>query len=451
MNFQKLFLNFISNIAIETRVLLNNVFSPLAPKFRRKYTNLIAFIKHDSFKTFFRNTSGVLNNSSPYHKPSRERLHESSTLLNTTNYNTSWTSSSLYFIISKTLAAFKLFLLDLSRRSFGPGFLCLRGLFTIAFVDALITDDEPIWEPLEWSLMQTWLMFIFLFAWIAENLITSRFGSYTGRDKRVWFSWFKTFWLVEGWYTISLCLAALFVITPFYHELTYPMPFIVSWWNWYSRVFFFKFTHTFTLLLLIAYFLQISIRWHNWKKSFILILFINFGLAYLLYCHFFFTLFGYLTDPSWFAKYRSVDYIQLSHEPNKWAWGPSSRDHFTYHRSTTVFWFKTDGQFSGAFLFFHINFFLLLFFLNFYWLTLIRRVYTTREITHTFTTYCVSSLRQFFYFFLALHGLIFFSYILNYWSFPIEFLWLLNPSSWFSNFFSILNDYPSFLYLIFTK
>jgi photosystem II P680 reaction center D1 protein len=30
-------------------------------------------------------------------------------------------------------------------------------------------------------------LFIFLFVLIGENLICSRYGSYTGRDKRVWF------------------------------------------------------------------------------------------------------------------------------------------------------------------------------------------------------------------------------------------------------------------------
>jgi len=359
--------------------------------------------------------------------------------------------NSAYFLLKTQLFTLTTALLDVYRRSIGDGFIYLRGLFFIAFTDALITDDEPLWEPLEWSLLQSWIMFIFMFAWIAENLITSRYGSYTGRDKRVWFAWYKTFWWIEGYYLLSLGLAALFVITPFYHELTYPMPFMVSWWNWYSRVFFFKFTHTFTIILLIAYFLQINLRWHNWKTSFILILTINFFLAHLLYCHFFMTLFGYLTDPSWFSKNRSVDYIQLSHEPNKWAWGATKRDHFLYHRSTTVFWFKTDGPFSGALLFFHVFFFLFLFFLNFYWLTLARRVYATQEVTYTYTTYCVSSLRQFFYFFLVLHCLVFFSYVLNYWAFPVEFLWALSPDSWFSNFWLILTEYPSFILSIFIK
>ena len=71
------------------------------------------------------------------------------------------------------------------RFTIGEGFIYIRGLFIIFFADALIADDEPLWEPVEWSLVQSWILFIFLFAWIAENLISSRYGNYTGRDKRV--------------------------------------------------------------------------------------------------------------------------------------------------------------------------------------------------------------------------------------------------------------------------
>ena len=75
------------------------------------------------------------------------------------------------------------------------GLLYIKGLLVLCMVDAIIADDEPLCEPVEWSLIQSWILFIFLFAWIGENLISSRYGSYTGRDKRVWFSWYKTLFL----------------------------------------------------------------------------------------------------------------------------------------------------------------------------------------------------------------------------------------------------------------
>ncbi len=362
------------------------------------------------------------------------------------------TFSYLILNLIKTNTHFKnilIYLIDQRKRIFGEGFIFIRGLFIIFFIDACLTDDEPLWEPIEWSLVQTWLLFIFIFAWIAENLITSRYGSYTGRDKRVWLAWYKSFWLIDLCYAISYGLACLFVIVPFYFELTYTVSFIFNWWNWYTRVFFFKFISIFTILILIAHLLQLNIRWLNWKKLILFVLLINFFIAYLLFTHFIMTFFGYFTDPLWYQKTRFVDYIQLSHEPLKWGWGPSKRDHFTYHKVTTVFWFKNDGPFAGAFLMIHIFFFLTIFFLYIYWVVLLRRVYTTKEITYTFTVFCISSLKQFYYFFFLLYLFVFMSFIVCYWRFPIEFLWLINPNPWFINFILILKDYFFFLINIF--
>lgn len=334
-------------------------------------------------------------------------------------------------------------------KSFSFGFFYIQGFAFILFIDACLTDDEPLWEPIEWSLVQTWILFIFSFAWIAENLIVSRYGSYTGRDKRVWFSWYKTFWLIEGYYVINYGVACVFVIVPFYFETNYNLSFVYSWWHWYSRVFFFKFISVFTIILFISYYLQMSVRWLNWKKGLILILLINIFLSYLIYTQFIMTFFGYFTDPVWYQKTRPVDYIQLSHEPARWGWGSAKKDHFTYHNVKTVFWFKNDGPFAASFLFFQVFLFICIFMLYIYWITLFRRVYAMKEIPLTYTTYCVSSLKQFFYFFLMFYIMIFLSYILNYSRFPIEFLWTLDTQSWFYNLIQILLDYPSFLLSIF--
>ena len=121
------------------------------------------------------------------------------------------------------------------------------------------------------------------------------------------------------------------------------------------------------------------------------------------------------------------------------------RNNFLLVDVSTVFWFKNDGPFAGAFLMIHLFFFLSIFFLYIYWLVLLRKIYTTKEITYTFSTYCVSSLRQFFYFFFCLYLLVIVSFIINYWRFPIEFLWILNYSSWFVNFISIVKNYFFFL------
>lgn len=327
------------------------------------------------------------------------------------------------------------------KNTFGDGYYFIKGLILIFFIDATLTDDEPLWEPIEWSLVQTWILFIFIFAWIAENLITSRFGSYTGRDKRIWFAWYKTFWLIDLSYVISYVLAALFVIVPFYYEITYSLSFVISWWNWYSKNFFFRFVSMFSLLIVFSNLLLINIRWLNWKTLIFFVGFINVLIAYLLYTHFIISFFGYFTDVLWYQKSRTVDLIQLSHEPLKWGWGTAGRDHFPYHKVTTVFWFKNDGPFAGAFLMIHLFLFLTIFFLNLYWVVLFRKILNSNEVTYTFTVFCVSALRQFFLFFLLLYVLVFMSFIVSYWRFPIEFMWALNTRSWVSHFLTVVFQY----------
>lgn len=356
-------------------------------------------------------------------------------------------NNNLTFIaLSKYLASYWL---DLSNKTFSFGFYYLRALVFILFIDACLTDDEPLWEPIEWSLVQTWILFVFLFAWIAENLIVSRYGSYTGRDKRVWMSWYKTFWMIEGYYVINYGVACVLVIVPFYYETNYNLSFVYSWWHWYSRVFFFKFLAVYSIVLLIANLLQIGVRWLNWKKSLILIVLVNCFLAYLIYTHFFITFFGYFTDPVWYQKTRPIDFIQLSHEPARWGWGTAKKDHFTYHNVKTVFWFKNDGPFASSFLLFQTFLFVCIFFTFIWWVSLFRRVYSMKEVPLTFTTYCVSSLKQFLYFFFFFYILIFLSFLTNYWRFPIELSFILSTESWFTNFFDILLDYPSFLINLF--
>lgn len=337
-------------------------------------------------------------------------------------------------------------LLNAFRRSIGEGIIYIRGLAILFFFDAMLTDDEPLWDPVEWSLVQSWILFIFAFAWIAENLISSRYGSYTGRDKRVWVAWYKTFWLIEGYYVLTLGAAALFVITPFYHETTYMLPLVVSWWNWYSRVFFFKFITVYSFMLYVGYYLQLTLGNIHWRRSLFLTGIITLMLSYMLYTHFLMSFFAYFTDPNWYHSTRLTDYIQLSHEPNKWSWGNSKRDHFSYHNSKTVFWFKNDGPFAAAFLLFHILFFLCLFSLYLYWVTLFRRIYSTREITFTYTNYCVSGLRQFFYFFFFLYALVFFSFVVQYWRLPIEYAWVPNGNPLVTVLGEVLTDYPAFIF-----
>lgn len=331
---------------------------------------------------------------------------------------------------------------------FSVGFYYIQGCVFLLFIDACLSDDEPLWEPVEWSLLQTWILVIFLFGWIAENLITSRYGAYTGRDKHVWVAWYKTFWLIELYYMLSFAAAAAFVILPFYFELNYALPFIHTWWSWYTRAFFFKFIVIFSIVLLLAHLLQVWVRWAHWHKLLVLVVLVNFFLSYLLYTHFMMSFFGYITDPIWYQRNRSVDYIQLSHEPAKWGWGEAGRDHFTYHKTCTRFWFKNDGPFAATLMLFNMYIFFSLFCVYIYWIALFRRIYSTGEAPLTYTVYCISALRQFFYAFLYLYFFIFLSFMTSYWRLPIELTWGLNQRSWLYNAYTLIQAYPTFLHQI---
>ena len=400
-------------------------------------------------------------------KPSMKILSGKTSFSNHRNVNYFWTTSA-WVRTTRHYAAmysnlFPTILLTVTNyfRTYLPA-LCfeirkLRGdavsfifaIFVVCFVDALITDDEPLFEPVEWSLTQTWVMLVFGLAWVAENLICSRYGSYTGRDKRVWFAWYKTFWLIEGWYVLSFGAAATFVITPFYNEISYNVVMLVTWWNWYSRVFFFNFISFYTVLLYLAYYVQLNLRHMGWKKVLFYVSLINLGLGYLLYSQFMISFFCYFTDPNWYHKTRLVDYVQLSHEPNKWAWGNAKRDHFSYHKSTTVFWFKTDNPFAEALMFFNVFFFFCLFLTYIYWVILFRRIYSTKEVSYTYMTYCTSSLRQFMYFFLLFYVLIIFSFTVSYWRLPIESMWVFSSDSYLMVVLTVFSDYHTLLLSLF--
>jgi len=379
---------------------------------------------------------------------SNSALPKESFLKSSTSLVNASTSVYSYLFWVKTLKAYSFYFVDNFKRTFSFGFYYIRGIFFLLFIDACLTDDEPLWEPIEWSLVQTWILLIFSFAWIAENLIVSRYGSFTGRDKRVWMAWYKTFWLIEGFYALNYGAASIFVIVPFYFETNYNVSFIYSWWHWYSRVFFFQFIASYSVILLMGHLLQINLRWINWRKGVIPIFLINIFIAYLIYTHFIMVFFGYFTDPVWYQKSRPVDYIQLSHEPSRWGWGPAKKDHFTYHNVKTVFWFKNDGPFASSFLLFQLFLFVCLFFLFIFWLSLLRRVWATKELPTTFVTYCVSSLKQFFYFFLFLYILIFISFISNYMRLPWEYYYFLNNTSWINNFFNIMLNYIEIFFFL---
>lgn len=64
-------------------------------------------------------------------------------LINTTSFNTIYNINFFYFL-HNSLKLTLIYLLDVFKRTIGDGFIYIRGLFIIFFIDACLTDDEPI-------------------------------------------------------------------------------------------------------------------------------------------------------------------------------------------------------------------------------------------------------------------------------------------------------------------
>lgn len=303
------------------------------------------------------------------------------------------------------------------------GFVYLRNLFIILLIDGLVLDDEPLWEPLEWSVMQTWILYVYAFAWMAEVIFSSRYGSYTNRDKVVWIGLFKVYSMLKLWFVGNIVIITVFVTLPFYFEITYAVSYSVVWWNWYTAVFFFKFASIFSILLVLANILRFQIRWTTHSTTYILLVLISLILMYLLYFCFITTLFAFFTDPSEFRNSGWSNLSRVSHGPLKWGWGLDSRDHFAYHRTTTVFWYKNDPLIASSMLFLNIFIFKFLFFMTLQSLAVTRVVYYSGELSFNLVTFLFTSLKQFFYFILFLSSLVVLSYIYQFMRFPFELYW----------------------------
>lgn len=303
------------------------------------------------------------------------------------------------------------------------GFVYIRNLFIILLIDGLVLDDEPLWEPLEWSVMQTWVLYVYAFAWMAEVIFSSRYGSYTNRDKVVWIGLFKTYSLLKLWFVGNIVIVTVFVTLPFYFEITYAVSYSVVWWNWFTSVFFFKFASIFSVLLVLANILRFQIRWTTHSTTYILLVAISLILMYLLYFSFITTLFAFFTDPSEFKNSGWSNLSRVSHGPLKWGWGLDSRDHFAYHRTTTVFWYKNDPLIASSMLFLNIFIFKFLFFMTLQSLAVTRVVYYSGELSFNLITFLFTSLKQFFYFILFLSTLVILSYIYQFMRFPFELYW----------------------------
>lgn len=323
--------------------------------------------------------------------------------------------NNIYFLIHRLTLSLKNSLLSLKTN----GMFFLRNLAVILFIDTLVIDDEPLWEPTEWTLVQTWVLFIFFFSWIAETLISSKYGSFTGRDKRVYQGLFRGYWYSIGWFAFNILLTVVFVATPFYFELNYTVSSVVTWWNWYNRLFFYKISICFFFIFLILLSMQLGLRWLNWSKLFFLSLVVFVLLSFIFYTQFIVVFFSYFTDMDNYSNNAFDGYSALSQGPLRWGWG-SREDTYSYHQTPGSFWNKNDGLYSSSLFLINIFIFLLLVMTLLQWILFVRRMYSTKDMSYTFLTYASSNIRNFFYslMFLALTLLV--SVFYQYLRTPLE-------------------------------
>lgn len=309
----------------------------------------------------------------------------------------------------------KIFLLE--------GFVQLRNLFFILLVDGLLLDDEPLWEPLEWSVYQTWILYMYLFAWAAEVIFSSRYGSYTNRDKIVWIGLFKVYYFLLLWFTLNIIIVTIFVTMPFYFEITYSISYSVVWWNWFNSVFFFKFTFWFMIVFSLIQFLKFNLRWLEINQISLLLLPIVVILFNLFFFNAYILFFGYFSDPSEFRSSGWSNYSRIVNGPQKWGWGLDSRDHFAYHRTPTVFWFKNDPLLASSMLFLNIFLFFFLFFTILQVLAIIRVIVSSKDISYNLLLFLSSTVKHFCFLINFLQLLVLLSYIYQFIRYPFELYW----------------------------
>ena len=59
-------------------------------------------------------------------------------------YNINTFIMNIFVYLNMNFKYYSVLFLDIFKRTFGDGFLYLRGLFILFFIDACLTDDEPI-------------------------------------------------------------------------------------------------------------------------------------------------------------------------------------------------------------------------------------------------------------------------------------------------------------------
>ena len=171
---------FIVNFYKNTRIQLNKLFKFFYYSFLLTNTKLLSsklytllpinssFIKINFFSSFFKDFllwNYILN---PYSKSQNTLIKKSINTKTHSKYKPTTTEIKVHnllpninfinfinilynFIYYRVLHKVNIIVY----KSFSFSWYYMQGFIFILFIDACLTDDEPLWEPIEWSLVQT--------------------------------------------------------------------------------------------------------------------------------------------------------------------------------------------------------------------------------------------------------------------------------------------------------
>lgn len=312
-------------------------------------------------------------------------------------------------------------------------------IFSSFFFELWLIDDEPLWESVEWSVFMSWLLFMGAWTWFLGVFFSSRYGSYSPQDRVLWVGLYKVNTFFETSFFFNMLFITVFVTLPFYYEVTYSLSNVFLWWSVYNTRLFLKTGIFFSLFYKASFFLRLQLRWFSVFSLSLLLLILLALVAYLLFFLFINLLLTPLTDMYSYMRRGWLGLEQLTQGPCKWGSGPSSRDHFSYHKSSTVFWFKNDPLLAGSLFFFCLLFYLFTLFLYMQIFFLLCALHTSRSVSFNNLSLLVYSCRRFQTFILFFCWVFILSFIFHSLRIP------LNPN--FSNRFFLIG---SFVYKIFS-
>ena len=248
----------------------------------------------------------------------------------------------------------------------------------------------------------SWLLFLGAWTWFLGVFFSSRYGSYSPQDRVLWVGLYKVNTFFETSFFFSMLFITVFVTLPFYYEVTYSISNVFLWWSVYNTRLFLKAGVFFSLFYKASFFLRLQLRWFSvFSLSFLLLILLAL-VAYLLFFLFVNLFLTPLTDMYSYMRRGWMGLEQLTQGPCRWGSGPSSRDHFSYHKSSTVFWFKNDPLLAGSLFFFCLLFYLFTLFLYIQIFFLLCALHTSRAVSFNnlaLLVYCCRRFQTFILFF----------------------------------------------------